>query len=575
MKSYKIFITTLFIVITHYGFLCQSVAQEIGGEELPALGCYSLDYDAEGERKSVSVSIYPAGYLASGDNHEPQLSNGKVTPEYGDFSTQFFYEVYYQDSAEYAPVEIYVYVDETASYMALESGLAYDGVYKSAGILLDSGIHNYYFTATDEEGGYIRLPAEGSIAGPTINDPPQISNGKVDPESGDSSTDFFYYVDYYDKEGDIPENRYVYIDNIAYEMDLYSGEVYNGTYRYGPKLLKVGNHNFHFSFTDGDGNTFRLPVEGSIAGPTINDPPQLSNGRVDPDSGGGSTDFYYYVDYYDKEGNSPETAHVNINNVPYVMDLYSGKSSNGTYRYGPKLLKAGKHDFYFSFTDEYGGIVRMPTEGNYSGPEIAAGSIYIYDSAGDADIILDDSATGYTTPFTLSPVAIGIHKVALLKSDYVSFPSYAMVKVVEDQTVDTPFILLPCPAMIALKNDSENLHLLRGFRDNLLNQTSSGTEYVNLYYTHALEMSLFIMNDSAFKIRMEKILHLFIPILDSLMRKERPILTFEMKEEIELLLDALREKGSPFLKSAIKRIRSDLKKGELPKSLGFEIEGDN
>jgi hypothetical protein len=129
--------------------------------------------------------------------------------------------------------------------------------------------------------------------------------------------------------------------------------------------------------------------------------------------------------------------------------------------------------------------------------------------------------------------------------------------------------------MIALENDSDNLHLLRGFRDNLLNQTSSGTEYVNLYYTHALEMSLLIMNDSALKIRMEKILHQFVPILDSLMRKERSILTFEMKEEIELLLDALREKGSPFLKSAIKRIRADLKKGELFKALGFEIEGDN
>ena len=61
MKSYKIFITTLFIVITHYAFLCPSIAQEIGGEELPDSGCYSLDYDAGGERKYVIVSIYPAG----------------------------------------------------------------------------------------------------------------------------------------------------------------------------------------------------------------------------------------------------------------------------------------------------------------------------------------------------------------------------------------------------------------------------------------------------------------------------------------------------------------------------------
>jgi hypothetical protein len=255
------------------------------------------------------------------------------------------------------------------------------------------------------------------------------------------------------------------------------------------------------------------------------------------------------------------------------MSLYSGVSYNGTYRYGPKLFKEDGHDFYFSFGDGYNDIVRLPSGGSYSGPEMISGALYVYDNVGGARIILDGSDSGHTTPATLSPVARGVHKVTLLKSDYVSLPPYAVVQVTQN-TVEVPFILLPCPAVVALKGESDHLGLLRNFRDSTLNRTEKGKEYIDLYYVYASEISLIMMNDSEVKSRMERLLHQLLPLVTPLMERGDVIFTSEIKDEIALLLDECEAEGSPFLKAAMKRIRKELNGGALFKDMGFEIEGD-
>jgi len=362
--------------------------------------------------------------------------------------------------------------------------------------------------------------------------------------------------------------------SIAQEMGGLPGSIENHNLKLST-MLDPYPHNYYFTLTEGKGGSVRLAVSESFSLPTVNDPPQLSGGRVVPDSGGSSTDFYYYVEYYDRDEDIPETTYVYIDNVAYVMSLYSGKGYDGTYRYGPKLLKAGSHDFYFSFTEENHVIVRVPPEGSYSGPVIATGSLSIYDNIGDAAIILDGSHSGYTTPYILSPVSIGTHKVSLLKSGYVSFPPFAMIKVVQEQIVEVPFILMPCPASIILQDESYHLHLLRSFRDKVLNQTSRGREYIDLYYTYASEISLLIINDPDMRIRIEKILKQFVPLLTPLVEGESVFLPSEMKEEIGLLLDDFEVKGSRFLNAAVKKLRNDLNKGELFKNVVFEREADN
>jgi hypothetical protein len=102
------------------------------------------------------------------------------------------------------------------------------------------------------------------------NTPPSLSSGQVSPSTGDTSSQFYYYVDYYDADGDAPTTRSVYIDDVPYTMTLYSGSASNGTYQYGPTSLPVGIHVYYFYFEDGRGGTVRLPISDSYTGPTVN-----------------------------------------------------------------------------------------------------------------------------------------------------------------------------------------------------------------------------------------------------------------------------------------------------------------
>lgn len=93
----------------------------------------------------------------------------------------------------------------------------------------------------------------------------------VIPSEGNTSTDFYWYVNYYDADGDWPDIKNVYIDGTICTMSLYSGSESNGTYRYGPKKLSVGSHNYYFYFTDGQGGSDQLPSIGMFSGPSVSE----------------------------------------------------------------------------------------------------------------------------------------------------------------------------------------------------------------------------------------------------------------------------------------------------------------
>ena len=332
--------------------------------------------DGEGGTARLPSSGSYSAPSVTEPNNPPQLSSGYVSPTSGDTSTSFYYYVTYYDDDGDNPSAKYVYIDGSAYTMSLYSGSASDGVYRYGPKNLGEGTHNYYFYFTDGEGGTARLPSSGSSSGPSVtepNEPPELSSGSVSPTSGDTSTSFYYYVTYYDDDGDNPSAKYVYIDGSAYTMSLYSGSASDGVYRYGPKTLGEGNHNYYFHFEDDKEGTVRLPSSGSSSGPSVtgsNNPPQLSSGSVSPTSGGTSTSFYYYVTYYDADGDSPSTKRVYIDGSAYTMSLYSGSASDGVYRYGPKTLGEGNHNYYFHFEDDKEGTVRLPSSGSSSGPSV-------------------------------------------------------------------------------------------------------------------------------------------------------------------------------------------------------------
>jgi len=110
-----------------------------------------------------------------------------------------------------------------------------------------------------------------------VNHDPELGNGSVSPAYGYTDMDFYWYVDYYDTDGDAPAGKDIYIDGIAYTMSLYSGSASDGTYQYGPKKLQGGSHNYYFYFTDGKGGSDRFPKSGSNPGPTVISPKYMGD----------------------------------------------------------------------------------------------------------------------------------------------------------------------------------------------------------------------------------------------------------------------------------------------------------
>lgn len=155
---------------------------------------------------------------------------------------------------------------------------------------------------------------------------------------------------------------------------LLSGQTsYSGSFFDAPPLTGTYWYGMHVVDT-----SWQWSVEPDPPGPIqvtvipLNQDPDLSNGYVNLSSGDTNTDFYWYVDYYDQDGDFPTLKNVYIDGMSYTMSLYSGSASNGTYLYGPKNLSAGSHNYYFYFSDGYGGSARLPSSGTYSGPSVSS-----------------------------------------------------------------------------------------------------------------------------------------------------------------------------------------------------------
>nr|MDO8082658.1 C39 family peptidase [Candidatus Freyarchaeota archaeon] len=245
--------------------------------------------------------------------------------------------------------------------------------------LVNAGYH-WQYRAKDSKGATSAWQEYGTSGNTDFtvssNTPPELSNGYVEPSSGDTSTSFYYYVTYFDADGDSPSVKQVYIDDTPYTMSWYSGLDSWITYRYGPKNLPSGSHNYYFYFEDGRGGSDRLPDSGTYSGPPVssptNQPPTLPDCCVIPSSGDTSTTFSYYVTYRDPDGDTPTTRYVYVDDSPHTMTWISGDYTSGaTFEYST-TLSAGSHNYYFYFDDGHGHTVRKPDSGTYPGPTVSS-----------------------------------------------------------------------------------------------------------------------------------------------------------------------------------------------------------
>lgn len=85
-----------------------------------------------------------------------------------------------------------------------------------------------------------------------------------------------------------------------------------------------------------------------------NNPPELKNDRVTPDSGDTETSFVFFVEYFDADGDMPQFVNLVLDNKSYTMAALKdddNPQSGIQYRVEFFTLDAGEHTFYFEASD--------------------------------------------------------------------------------------------------------------------------------------------------------------------------------------------------------------------------------
>jgi len=147
-------------------------------------------------------------FAASGPvNVPPILSNGYVTPSFGDTSTVFNYYVTYTDVDNDAPgICRYIYIDSVAYMMTQISGSYTLGAVFKYSTTLPPGNHNYYFYFNDAYGHLVWLPASGTYSGPSVtasNQPPTAFASEISgqPETMHPYNTYSVTTRYHDPNG--------------------------------------------------------------------------------------------------------------------------------------------------------------------------------------------------------------------------------------------------------------------------------------------------------------------------------------------------------------------------------------
>lgn len=164
---------------------------------------------------------------------------------------------------------------------------SYVAVAGNAGVYLFDSAGNQigFYSTTDivesasvSRGGYVGagLYAKRVLLFST-NTPPELSNPKLSPISGNENTEFTYRVTYRDADGDAPSYVRVYIDSTPNEMIEVSGDYSSGAIFEYTTTLPAGTHEYYFEAKDIRGAVVRLPETGVEAGPTV-----VSEGEAPP-----------------------------------------------------------------------------------------------------------------------------------------------------------------------------------------------------------------------------------------------------------------------------------------------------
>jgi hypothetical protein len=116
----------------------------------------------------------------------------------------------------------------------------------------DVGTYWVSISVFDGEDGwdYHNFTIRVTVVQITENHAPVLTNPTMEPSEGTTETNFTFSIHYYDSDNDVPKYVRLIISGRMYEMELDSGEKFNGIYKCNIKL-KEGVHSYYITVFDG------------------------------------------------------------------------------------------------------------------------------------------------------------------------------------------------------------------------------------------------------------------------------------------------------------------------------------
>jgi len=344
----------------------------------------SFTYEiSDGRGGSATAVVTIAVSLDPKDNHAPNLTNGGVTPEFGVAQEIFTYSVHYRDIDGHAASDRSVYIDGVPYTMSLTSGTVYDGTYAYQ-TTLSADDHDYYFLFSDGYGGTVRLPVSEMYSGPgvrAVNNAPVAGNDEVSTVRGGR-----IQASVLDNDHD-PDGDELMVDTMPVSGPDHGSLVLNqdGTYIYTHDGSDSDSDSFTYEVTDGWGGSDTATVNITVSlDPQDNHAPVVTNAKVSPGAGDVSETFTFSVYYYDEDGHAAQEKLIYLDGTAYDMVLSHGDAYGSTYTF-ETALPLGSHEYYFTFTDGFGGSARLPETGTYQGPCVAAVAYFVSSTRGSDD----------------------------------------------------------------------------------------------------------------------------------------------------------------------------------------------
>lgn len=300
----------------------------------------------------------------------PSFLSPSFSPFKGDTDTKFNLSVIMKYRPNIPPTSAKINI-EGSLFDLVSTGDNYrTGVEYYYQSTLKSGTDHDINFEFEVDGNQYFIPLDSS---PEVNSIPILQSNDLYPLNGDDDMDYTFKITYLDGDGDYAIDRSIIIDGESFSMAASSSNPIEGIEFTYTSKLSVGDHNYHFKFSDGKNNV-RYPSEGELNGPTViraNYPPSLTDESYNPPDGTRDTEFGFGVKYKDSHGDEPTLAQVIINGNPFNMTKMSGHHKSGAIFVYKTSLDLGKYTFHFLFSDgEF--EVRLPDdpEEEFNGPTV-------------------------------------------------------------------------------------------------------------------------------------------------------------------------------------------------------------